>query len=165
MHFNTTHGLTKHPLYNKFTKVKSRCYNGDDKAYDRYGGRGITICTEWLNDFVAFYDWAYSTGWYPGTKLTLERIDNDGPYAPWNCKWATHKEQNNNRRSNVLHTIFFEQLTLPQIFEKYGKGRIPYRAFKERMQRGNWDIYDALYTPQLNRKKQMCVAGEVPFYG
>lgn len=161
---NSTHGLTKHPLYGKFIKMKGRCYDPTDAAYHNYGGRGIYICDEWLNDFTKFYDWALETGWFKGTKLSVERIDNNGPYSPDNCTWATAKEQNRNRRSNVLHTIFFEQLTLPQIFEKYGRNRIPYRAFKERMQRGKWDIYDALYTPQLNRNKELPLPGEALGY-
>ena len=78
--------------------MKERCYNYSAINYKNYGGRGITICTEWLHDFKAFRDWALSHGYQEG--LSIDRIDNDKGYSPDNCRWATAKEQRHNRRDS-----------------------------------------------------------------
>lgn len=90
------HGLTKTRLYRIYYKMKERCYRPQNDNYKYYGGLGVTICDEWLNDFQKFAEWALSHG-YSDT-LTIDRINPDGNYEPANCRWVTMKEQNNNRR-------------------------------------------------------------------
>lgn len=93
----TKHGGTNSPEYHSWQAMKNRCLNPNHPAYHNYGGRGIGICDEWVNDFAKFLE-------DMGTRLvitqSLDRIDVDGNYEPSNCRWATCVEQNNNKRNN-----------------------------------------------------------------
>lgn len=93
---NTTHGLSKTRLYKIFQYMKQRCYNPKKKEYKNYGGRGITICEEWLNDFINFYNWAICNDY--NDDLTIDRIDVNKNYCPENCRWITKTLQNKNTR-------------------------------------------------------------------
>lgn len=102
------HGLTYSEngkvarIYRIWSQIKTRCFNSNDGHFANYGGRGITICKEWLTDFKAFYDWSMANGY--SDELTIDRINVDGNYEPSNCRWATNAEQNRNKRNTVLVT-------------------------------------------------------------
>lgn len=112
-----THRLGKSKLYSVLANMKSRCYNPSKKGYKDYGAKGVTICEEWLNDFMAFKKWADSSGYKDN--LTIERKDATGNYEPDNCKWVEPYEQHWNKRNTVRLLINAEMLTYRDISEKY----------------------------------------------
>lgn len=138
----TKHGLESTRLYDIWRDMRLRCYDERNISYNRYGGMGITICDEWKEDVKAFYDWAMANGYNDG--LTIERIDNDGNYSTDNCRWATVKEQANNRRSNVLVTHNGKTQTMKEWANEVG---IPYKVVWARMQKLGWSAERALTYP------------------
>ena len=138
----TTHGQEGTRLYHIWQGVKRRCNDKNTVCYDRYGGRGITVCEEWNNSFVPFYEWAINNGYTE--ELTLDRIDNNGNYEPSNCRWATMQEQSNNRSSNIKITIGNATKTLMQWCEIF---EVDYQTVKARYHRFPDQTLEELFSP------------------
>lgn len=144
---NLIPGVPKYDIVDKrlrgiWNGMKRRCLNPSSKSYNRYGGRGITICDEWL-DFNVFSKWALSNGYKDN--LSIDRIDNSKGYEPCNCRWITNKEQSNNRRSNILVEYKGKEITLMELSEL---ANIPYTRLRDRYKRG--DRGDKLLRPLTN---------------
>lgn len=135
------HGQTETRLYHIWCTMKARCFTKTSHKYTRYGGRGITMCEEWKNDFAQFYDWSIEHGYQDN--LSIDRIDNNGNYCPDNCRWVTPTEQSNNTSKNVLIEYKGETGTLSQMARKYG---LKPTVVSKRLKRG-WSIKRTLETP------------------
>lgn len=135
---NTKHGLRHEHLYNTWAKMKARCYSRGCKDFVNYGGRGVVVCDEWCNDYVAFRDWALANGYCED--LTIDRIDVNGNYEPNNCRWATRAEQNNNKRNNRLIEFCGEVHNISEWAKIVG---VKYDTLWMRINRG-WPVERAL---------------------
>lgn len=125
------HGMCKTKIYKIWAVMLQRCFNQDNKGYKNYGGRGIKVCSEWLK-FENFYK---DMGDKP-EGMTLDRKNNNLGYCKSNCKWSNRKEQNNNKRNNILITYKNKTQTLSQWAEELN---INYNIFFYRFKSG-WDI-------------------------
>lgn len=141
-----THGKHGTRIYSIFSDMKTRCYNKNYKKYKNYGGRGIKICDEWLNDFQSFYSWAMSNGYKDN--LTIDRIDVNGNYEPSNCRWITIEEQQNNRRETIRVTYKNVTRTLSQWGEILNINRKTLWARYNK----HWSTFDILATRTDGKK-------------
>lgn len=135
---NKKHGKWKTRLYKTWCNMKSRCNNKNATAYERYGGRGIRVCDEWLYDFESFQRWALDNGYTDG--LSIDRINNDGDYCPSNCRWINQREQSNNTSRNHLITYDGETHSISEWADIKG---ISPKTLWNRIDRG-WSVERAL---------------------
>lgn len=143
---NRKHGMFGTPIYRTYFNMKNRCYNPHYYLYKDYGGRGISVCNEWLGDdgFSNFYKWAKENGYHQG--LSLDRIDCDGNYSPQNCRWVNMIVQQNNRRNNHMITANGQTHTMAE-WARISK--IPYSTIQRRIHSG-WKDSEAV-TRELQR--------------
>lgn len=137
------HGMSHTRLFKSWVHMRERCYNPNDKRYSVYGGRGITVCDEWKESFIPFYEWAMSHGY--SNHLTLDRIDVNKGYYPENCRWADMKTQQNNRSNNHRLEYMGETHTINEWASIVGIKR---QTIQRRIKVG-WSVEDALTKPVM----------------
>ena len=144
----STHKQTGTRLFNIFYGIKQRCCNPNAPAYPKYGGRGITLCDEWNNEngFENFYNWAMQNDYQEN--LSIDRINNDGNYAPDNCRWTTMKMQSNNRSNNSYITYHNQTHTLSEWADIIG---IDHSVLSQRINKLGMSIEEA-FTHKVNFK-------------
>lgn len=150
---NLKHGKSYSRIYHIHRGMIDRCYLTKHDSYPNYGGRGITICSEWYTPgvkgnpgFLAFYNWSMENGY--SDELSIDRKDVNGPYAPWNCRWVTFDVQINNKSTNRLINDGIDTLTWAQMARKYNA---PSHFVKVRVHYG-WSldaVVHALHHPEL----------------
>lgn len=146
------HLQSKTRLHQIWLRMKQRCVNKNLECYKNYGGRGITVCDDWKNDFMSFYSWSMQNGYK--NDLSIDRIDNNGNYEPSNCRWADRKTQARNTRSNRLITYNGQTHCISEWAEILN---ISKTILQDRISQ-NWSIEKTFKTPvRLNIKKVKCI--------
>ena len=148
---NAKNARHRDSLYSVWNGIKNRCYNPNTENYQYYGGRGITVCDEWLNDFEAFKKWMLEHGYdysKPYQEQEVDRKDNSKGYSPDNCRIVTHTQNARNTRNNKFLTYNGETLTAGGWAEKLG---VPMARIKERMKKSDDAEYILFAEPRSQR--------------
>jgi hypothetical protein len=144
----TTHKLSHTKIYEIWAAMKARCYYKHHISYKNYGGKGIVVCPSWKNSFEQFYK-DMKRGYKKG--LTIDRIDNDGPYCPFNCRWLT-------RQQNYLNSSRVKRITINGvtkiITEWLAFFKMTWATYGHRVYHYGWTPKDALITPGTNCSKK-----------
>lgn len=135
------HGYFYEPWYSSYKAMMERCYLPSSGNYGRYGGSGITVCNEW-HDINNFAKWVASAEYAPG--LSIDRIDSQKGYSPDNCRWATKRQQSNNRRNTVFYTYNGVTKPLTEWADMFGIHR---STLYDRVTKRGWSVQRALETP------------------
>ena len=131
-----------HRLYSIRKGMLERCYNPNNKSYKNYGGKGVKVCKEWVESYLAFKDWALYSGHQDG--LTIDRIDSDGDYCPENCRWATAITQANNKKCVPQYEYNGEVHSIAEWARILGVKR---ELLRDRINRLGWSVDKAFSTP------------------
>lgn len=131
--YHVIKAVSENDIYNDkrlrkiWESMRERCYYAKHPHYKSYGGRGITVCTEWM-EYIPFAKWAFANGY--SADLTIDRIDVNGNYEPSNCRWISMREQHSNKRTNHYITVNGEHMTITQCADRYGipKSTVRYRV-------------------------------------
>jgi len=141
------HGMNKTPEHQAWVQMRQRCFNPKKKSYEYYGGKGITVCDEWKDSFIAFYSHIVPR---PSDKHSLDRIDVNGNYEPGNVRWATQLEQCNNTTVVRLVTIDGKTQSVSAWEKEMGlsKGQVKSR------ENAGWPTEEAILTPSVAGQKK-----------
>lgn len=139
------HGESKTKLYGVWLSMKRRCDLETSKSYNNYGGKGISVCEEWINSYISFRDWSLENGYREG--LEIDRIDTYGNYEPSNCRWITRLVNARNKKSTIFIEIDGETKTLQEWSEE--KGFSP-KTIRDRYKKGIG--FDELFKPTIVHK-------------
>lgn len=148
LHIKNNHEMTYHPVYSIWHAMVSRCNNPNDFAYKDYGGRGISVCSDWT-DIRNFARWADETGFQKGNGLSIERVDVNGNYCPENCVWIPRSEQAKNRRNTIKLT--FDGITKPMSVWAKENG-VSYKLVYRRFRDGYTKAEDLFYDGNLQKR-------------
>ena len=158
----TKHGLCGKRIYKTFHQMKQRCYNPNNPSYPNYGGRGIIICDEWLDNIELFVEWAYKNGWSESKtrdEQTIDRIDVNGNYCPENCRLIPMNEQYFNRTDTHYIIIDGATRTIKEWSEISG---VSMTVINTRIEKFGWDEKKAVFTPARKMRKR---TGPVTYKG
>lgn len=139
------HGLSNTRIHRIWRSIQDRCYNQNNQDYRHYGGRGITVCDEWKDDFLLFYNWALENGY--NENLTIDRVDVNSGYSPENCRWVSMETQANNKRNNKVFTLNGKTLTVSQWSKETG---VKYGDIQNRLNYGY--SFEEAISPNFKRK-------------
>lgn len=145
-------GLSSHSLYGVWFGIKERCYNTENRDYHNYGGRGIKMSDEWKSDFKSFYDWALTNGWQKG--LHTDRIDNDGDYSPFNCRFVTNRENQKTKRRRQGHRQYEYRGVLYSLVDLSRLVGVKGNVLWNRIVINHWEIEEAVLTPVKKIKQR-----------
>lgn len=145
----TANGMSNTRIYQIYRHILNRCYREKDISYKNYGGRGITVCQDWQDDFMNFYNWAINHGYKKD--LTIDRIDVNGDYEPLNCRWVDIKTQQNNRSNNRILEYKGQKKTITEWANYCG---LSYRNLYYRLNNG-YTIEQAIEKPKRKLHKQI----------
>lgn len=149
------HGLSKHPLYRRYKKMMTRCYDPTYKDYDHYGGRGVKVCDEWVNDIHSFFEWALASGFDEKLELDKDIKGNGLLYCPEYCSWVTRLENMSTRSNSVFLEYDGEKLNVSEWSRRTG---MACSTIQQRIKCG-WSAKDILtkpLQPRTNRNAGLC---------
>lgn len=151
---NQTHGMKNTRIYSIWCGMKARCYGKSDKNYSRYGAVGISVCDEWKDDFMSFYNWSMRNGYTD--ELTIDRINNSLGYCPENCRWVTRAEQQRNKTNNIYLEINGERKTIAEWSDVYGcSDKLAYERYHRAVLRGQEINAKEIFAPPKDFRKKV----------